>query len=112
VACYDWAVPLHKDQQSGPLDLKRDERLRSDLKARQEKKNGRNSGDGVQMSMVASTPAIFRGSEVVNGQQLLKVVTLVCSMTFFASRNDGDGRMELSNSGGTPASNYRQTGDL
>jgi hypothetical protein len=38
VACYDWAVPLHTDQQSGPLDLKRDERLRSDLEAHQEKK--------------------------------------------------------------------------
>jgi hypothetical protein len=68
VACYDWAVPLHTDQQSGLLDLKRDERLRSDLEAHQEKKDGRSSGDGVQMSMVAATPAIFRGGEVVNGQ--------------------------------------------
>jgi hypothetical protein len=76
------------------------------------KKDGRNSGDGVQMSMVAATPVIFRGGEVVNGQQLLKVVMLVCSVTSFASQNDGYGRMELSNSGGTPASNYRRTGDL
>jgi hypothetical protein len=76
------------------------------------KRDSRNSGDGVQMSMVAAAPAIFRGGEVVNGQQLLKVVTSVCSVTSFACRNDGYGRMELSNSDGTPASNYRRTGDL
>jgi hypothetical protein len=78
----------------------------------EKKKMAGGGGDDVLMSMVAATQAIFRGGEVVNGQQLFKVVTLVCSVTSFASRNDGYGRMELSNSGGSPASNYRRTGDL
>jgi hypothetical protein len=42
----------------------------------------------------AASPAIFRGGEVLNVQQLLKVVASVCSVTSFASHNDGYGRME------------------
>jgi hypothetical protein len=64
------------------------------------------------MTRVAATPAIFRGGEIADGQQLLKVVTSVCSVTSFASRNDGYGRMEMKISGDTPAKNYRRTSGL
>jgi hypothetical protein len=101
------------DQQSGPLDLNRDERLRSNLESSpRKKKMARNGGDGVQMSTVVATPAIFRGGEVVNGQQIVKVVTSVCLVTSFASQNNGYGRMETKTFDDTPARNYRRTGGL
>jgi hypothetical protein len=64
-------------------------------------------GSGNQMTTVAATPAIFRGGKVVDGQKLLKVVMSVCSVTSFASRNGGYGRMETKISNDTPARNYR-----
>jgi hypothetical protein len=67
---------------------------------------------GGQMTMVAATPAIFLGGEAVDGQQLLKVVTSVCWMMSFASRNGGYRRMETKISDDTPTRNYRRTGGL
>jgi hypothetical protein len=55
---------------------------------------------------------IYRGGEVEAGVGILSVVMMACSASSLSSLNGGYGRMEVPNSGGTPASNCRRTGDL
>jgi hypothetical protein len=90
--------------------LKRDGRLGSDLGGSPEEVGRRRwwssdvDGDGA--------PAISHLGEVEDEVQLFAAVTKISSGPSPSSPFDGDVRMELSNSGGTPTSNYRRTGDL
>jgi hypothetical protein len=54
VALYDWAIPLHADQQSGSLDLNYYRRPRSNLRSSPEigNKMAGDGGGGGQMMMV------------------------------------------------------------
>jgi hypothetical protein len=55
---------------------------------------------------------IYRGGEVEDGVRLLAVFTMACSALSHSSWNSGYGRMEVPNSGGTPARNCGLLGAL
>jgi hypothetical protein len=55
---------------------------------------------------------IYRGGEVEDGVRLLSVVMMACSASSRSSWHSGYGRMEVPNSGGTPARNCGLLGAL
>jgi hypothetical protein len=55
---------------------------------------------------------IYRGGEVEDGVGILAVVMMACSASSLSSQNGGYRRMEVLNSGGTPARNCGLLGAL
>jgi hypothetical protein len=58
------------------------------------------------------SPAVFSAGGVGDGRRRSSEVTWVSSATSRSSRNGGYGRMEVPNSGETPARDYERFSDL